>query len=150
MKHGVIVRKGNTMDCEAELLIKEKTALLEGYLDATLKMKAQLTENNLTEVQTCINKRQQVIARITKIDNTLNNELPKITEDNQEISICLKNMKRLIDKIAEAEKECVDITQTERNRLKSEILDFRQIRHRTSKYRKGPALAARFVNTKIL
>ncbi|MBW1960454.1 MAG: hypothetical protein JRJ04_03265 [Deltaproteobacteria bacterium] len=130
-------------------LIGEKTRLLEKYLDTTLKMKAELGQSNMTEVQACINTRQWVIAKIDKIDKTLQVEPGKTPEENQRAFISLRNMKQLMEQIAEAEKECVALAKAERNRLKCEILDSQQIRHRTSRYRTDGAIPARFVDTKI-
>jgi hypothetical protein len=142
---------------EYRKLIKEKTNLLEIYRDATLKIVKQMRQKNLSGANTGINKRQQMITRINKIDSTLKEITPQIPEPeqitynemNKDLADFYQHMKQIIGDIFEVEKDCMEIVKAEQNKLRREILYYRQHKNQSKGYLAGGAAVPKFIDTRI-
>ncbi len=108
--------------------------LIKQYQELTQRMQAGLGNQDLSEIMTCIERRQQIIDRIES--------------GNQ--SVLPENQATLLKHISAIEKECIRLCKSELDALKTELLNGRRKRQGRLGYGAAPDRpAARFIDQKI-
>ena len=138
-------------------LLDEKLQLLSDYWNATLGMKESLYRKNGKVLNKDILYRHRLIKQIDRLDNAIRsvnlgkNEICEYDENlNKVIAGRIEKIKALLHRIAATDAECMSGMEFEKNKIKKEIIGFRQKRNRTTGYRsKGGPLAARFIDTRV-
>jgi hypothetical protein len=138
-------------------LIKDKKELFDSYRLTTLQLKEALHNKKLTDVQSCIANRQQMVKRINRIDQMLRTMAAEVPNDkevtshhlNEDTGILFEEMGQLINEISMLENDCKNLAATERDLLKHELLGYQQSKRGTKGYRSGNVAPAKFIDTMI-
>jgi hypothetical protein len=137
-------------------LLDEKIHLLSDYWNATQDVKESLVRKNGKALNKDILYRKRLIKQIDRLDNTIRsvNSGKNVKCDydgklNDGITVREEKVENLLNRISAMDAVCMNDMELVKDKIKKEIIGFRQKRNRATGYRSKGPLAAKFIDTRI-
>lgn len=136
--------------------LREKIRLLDGYKEATARIKEALESKDVVRLDRHLKERQGVIAKIERIDKEVDKylqgndfSLDKLSEKARNlVGGYLDRIKTALESLSGLDRECLELARAEHDCMKSEILKMQHGRRTARGYRATCRQAPRFLDTK--
>ena len=138
------------------LFLEKKLALFSQYQSITMRMKETIINNEEAGIMDFVNKRQDCINKISKIDRLMEKTIKECGNQFQNIYSKfrgsmdghIQNIRGIMEQVAPIDREMMVRVSEEKETVKTELLRRQNIRKAVKGYRNDVGCYARFLDTR--
>ena len=136
--------------------LKDRIGLLDGFTQATAKMKEALEAKDIRQINLHLKERQGIIDRIQNIDNEVDSfvhadgfSMDRVSgKAKDQLRGYFDRMRSTLESLSGTDKQCLQLAGDEHDRMKSEILTVQRGRRVARGYRPTCHQIPRFLDMK--